>query len=146
MLDKSHIKSLIKNTLKNYNLYSDESFELVYGTIIQESLRGKYRRQQTKLWKYNVHALGICQVEKGTFDWLSQIYVGKFPELAKIQFIDLAYNDEISILLCRLRYLRDPNPIPSNLEGRAKYWKRIYNTTAGKGKPEEFIENYKKYS
>ena len=37
MLEKEYIKNLIEQTLKEYNLYSKEAFELVYGTIIQES-------------------------------------------------------------------------------------------------------------
>ena len=146
MLKKEELKQLIDDTLKAYNLYSVEASDLVYGTIAQESRLGHYRRQNVPLWLYNRHALGISQIEKNTFDWLQKVYVGRFPEIAKVQFIDLAYNDRMAILFCRLRYLIDSDPIPTDLEGQANYWKRIYNTKMGKGTPEEYIKNYKKYS
>ena len=145
-MDKKHLKKLIDDTLKKYNLYSVEGSELVYGTIAQESRLGYYRRQNVSLWDYHKHAIGIAQVEKNTFDWLQTVYVSKYPELAKIQFIDLAYNDEMAILFCRLRYRVNPEPIPKTLEGQARYWKEVYNTKYGKGTPEEYIKNYKKYS
>ena len=146
MLEKYDMKNLIDETLKKYNLYSQEASELIFGTISQESHLGKYRRQMVKNWDISKHAIGISQVERSTFNWLQTVFVGKIPQLSKIQFIDLAYNDEMAILFCRLRYLVDPNPIPKTLEKQAEYWKRIYNTKYGKGTPEEYIKNYKKFS
>ena len=79
MINKEHITRLIEKTLFEYDLYTKDAFDLVYGTIIQESRRGKYRRQMVKVWDYNKHAIGISQVEKGTFDWLTTSYLGKYP-------------------------------------------------------------------
>jgi hypothetical protein len=48
--------------------------------------------------------------------------------------------DKYACAMARLHYLRVPNPIPYDLEGIARYWKIFYNTAAGKGTPEKFIE------
>ena len=42
-------------------------------------------------------------------------------------------------------YLRARGALPpaDDVEGMAKYWKRNYNTFLGKGKPEEFVRNYR---
>lgn len=146
MLNKTQLKELVDSTLKDYDLYSPEASMLVYGTIIQESKRGTYLKQRVKNFDYNKHALGIPQIEKKTFLWLQKVYVGKYPELAKVKFKDLEYNLRYAILFCRLRYRIDPNPIPKTLEAQAEYWKRVYNSYKGKGKPEQYIKNYKKYA
>lgn len=146
MINKEDLQLLIASTLKKYNLYSDEACKLIYGTIAQESHLGKYRRQMVSNWDYNKHALGITQIEKNTFQWLQKIFVGLIPIVSKVQFIDLAYNDELAILFCRLRYRVDPRPIPKDLNGQAQYWKDIYNTKHGKGTVEEYINNYNIYS
>ena len=83
-------------------------------------------------------------VISGTTHWLQSVFVNRFPDILKVQFIDLCYNDKMATLFCRLRYLVDPNPIPTTLEKQAEYYKRIYNTRFGKATPEQYIKNYKK--
>ena len=146
MLDKDQLKELIDSTLKEYNLYSDEAFALVYGTIIQESRRGTYVKQKVRHFDIQKHAIGIGQMEMNTFDWLKRVFIGKYPWLINVNFPELQYNLKYSILFTRLRYLVDSEPIPKTLEGQAKYWKRIYNTVHGSGTPDQYIKNYKRYN
>ena len=146
MIHKDQLKDLITETLKEYKLYSPEAFDLVYGTIIQESKRGTYIKQCSKCFDYDKHGLGIAQIEKNTFLWLKNIFISRFPNLIYYDFKDLEYNLKASILFCRLRYLVDSQPIPKTLEGQAGYWKRIYNSYKGKGTPEQYIDNYIRYS
>lgn len=146
MIYKTQLKDLIERTLKEYNLYSYEAFQLVYGTIIQESKRGTYIRQNVDNFNINIHAVGIGQTEKGTFDWLKSSYEATIPDLANIKFEELEYNLKYSILFCRLRYRKDKQPIPKTLDEQAKLWKRVYNTIHGKGTVEEYLQNYKQYS
>ena len=55
-------------------------------------------------------------------------------------------NIAVQSALCRIHYRRDKHSIPSwdDLEGQAKYWKRVYNTSLGRGTTEHFIEANKK--
>jgi hypothetical protein len=57
----------------------------------------------------------------------------------------LEHNLVYQILMARTHYLRcDPNPLPAakDLKGQSELWKRAYNTTMGKGEPEEYVKNY----
>ena len=64
---------------------------------------------------------------------------------------DVAYrvmsNIALQVAFCRLKYRRDRKAIPSasDIEGQAKYWKRVYNTRLGKGTIEHFLEANKDY-
>jgi len=46
-------------------------------------------------------------------------------------------------LAARLYLARISAPIPSALEAQAQYWKTHYNTSAGKGTKEKFVEDVK---
>ena len=51
-------------------------------------------------------------------------------------------NMAVQAALCRIHYRRDRHSIPSwdDLEGQAKYWKRVYNTNLGRGTVKHFIK------
>lgn len=49
-----------------------------------------------------------------------------------------------SIIAGRLRYMNVPAAVPDDDLGQAKYWKRHYNTEAGKGTPEKFLKSLNK--
>jgi hypothetical protein len=48
-------------------------------------------------------------------------------------------------IFCRLHYKLIPEPIPETLEGRARYWKKYYNTNLGRGTIEEYVRNAQKF-
>lgn len=53
---------------------------------------------------------------------------------------EMAWNLRYAAAMCRVHYLRHPGPLPAigDLAGRARYWKRSYNTHLGAGRPEDF--------
>lgn len=148
-MNKLTLKSLIASVLKELNLHSDNAVNLLMGTAAQESHLGKYRRQLG-----GGPALGIFQMEPATFDDIVKNYLRYKPELAariervarisRFKAEDIENNDLLAICMARVHYLRVREAIPSDLEGWARYWKRYYNTSLGKGTEEEFIANYKK--
>lgn len=149
-MNKKQLRDLIISVLRELDLYSDDAVNLLMGTAAQESNLGKYRKQIG-----GGPALGIFQMEPSTFDDIRKNFLRFKPELAvKIERIgrisrfyapDLENNDRLAICMTRIHYLRVKEPIPNNLEGWAKYWKRYYNTNLGKGTEDEFIRNFKKY-
>ena len=54
-------------------------------------------------------------------------------------------NPAYAVAAARFQYFRVPEKIPTTLEGQAKYWKKYWNTAAGKGTPEQYIIHYKHY-
>ena len=138
---KEHLKELIENALKEYGLYSENAVNLLLGTAAQESKFGFYLRQLG-----GGPARGIFQMEEPTFDWLKGKY-GERYGLEDVEFKDLVWNLKAAAVFCRLRYLVDSLPLPdlNDIQGMARYWKRVYNTHKGKGTAAEFILNYNKY-
>ena len=138
---KEHLKELIENALKEYDLYSESAVMLLLGTAAQESKFGFYLRQLG-----GGPARGIFQIEEPTFDWLKGKYAEKYG-LEGVEFGDLIWNLKAAAVFCRLRYLVDSLPLPASTDipGMARYWKRVYNTHLGAGTAAEFILNYNKY-
>lgn len=148
-MDKVKLRNLITSVLKEIGLYSSDAVNLLMGTAAQESCLGRYRKQIG-----GGPALGIFQMEPDTFNDIVQNYLRYRPELtvkierlagiARFRAADLENNDLLSTCMARVHYLRVKEPIPPDLEGWARYWKRYYNTMLGKGTEEEFIANYKR--
>ena len=172
-MDKIKCKKLIKKVLKKFNLYSEDAAELVLMTLIHESMDFKYRRQlktATKVYsdESDFGGFGFGQIELNTHSSLYEHqlrykesrlieiinYFNLSSDKVSIDYIDdkeylnnktlLQYNDEYNILFVRLRYLPFAEKIPSDLIGKAKYWKKYYNTLLGKGEINDFVNNYAK--
>lgn len=144
---KDQLRKLIIRKTKEIGLFSDNAVELLMGTCAQESCLGKYRKQSG-----GGPALGIFQMEPATF---KDIYyhvlrfqsfllqkIKRAANVNELQPKDLIYNDNLAICMARVHYYRFKETIPDNLAGWAYYWKKYYNTPAGKGSEENFIKNY----
>lgn len=99
-------------------------------------------------------ALGIYQMEPATHDdaiaWLA-----RRPDTAPLVLIhrapqpdpraQLATNLAYATAMCRIQYWRRPEPLPAadDVAGLAAYWKRFWNTAAGRGDPDEFVRRWR---
>lgn len=93
---------------------------------------------------------GLTQVDEGTFDWLRMGYADtpigdavrdRFNiNLRKTRYQELETSPLLAMLFCRLRYMKAQGVIPDSLVGRAEYWKKWYNTSAGKGTVAGYIK------
>jgi hypothetical protein len=54
----------------------------------------------------------------------------------------LRFCDRWGVLMARLHYLRVAEPIPESAAGQAAYWKRHFNTVAGAGTVEQYLQNW----
>jgi hypothetical protein len=141
MFNKSQFKDLVERALKEKDLHSESAVQLVMGTVAQESNFGTYLRQTKG------PARGVSQMELPTFRWLQNSVDNKHPWVNGYSFEELEWDLKAAILFCRLRYLVDKQPLPAagDTQGQAKYYKRVYNTIAGKATVEQYLENYKRY-
>lgn len=65
--------------------------------------------------------------------WLNLRNIKPFiPDRKEIEYF-LVNDDRFACALARIKYLRDSQPIPYRPEKQGEYWKRVYNTSAGKG-------------
>jgi len=152
--NKHNLRETISDTLLKFNdfgLYSLNAIELIAATICHESVMGTYHRQIG-----GGPALGIAQMEPATEKDIWSNFL-KYKQKLSLKIFDvfgiisskpglLEINDEYSILMCRLHYYRIKEPLPGvDVIKMANYWKTHYNTIKGKGRVEEFVNNYNKY-
>jgi len=143
---KRYIKNIIIWALKQMDIYSPEAADLVFKTGMAET-GYKHLKQMG-----NGPAIGFFQVEPATLKDTMDNYVKYRPKLQerfkKLGFdeSDMEYrvmsNIALQAVFCRLKYKRDKYALPliGDLEGQAKYWKRVYNSHLGKGTIEHFME------
>ena len=119
---------------------------LLLGTCAVESNFGKYNRQILG------PALSVFQIEPFTFYDIKNRRNSYFMKAGyntiKLKAEDMLDDLKLSCLVCRLKYLDTPKPLPNSpddVEALARYWKQFYNTRLGKGSIEDFIEKYNRY-
>lgn len=156
MIDPKQFRDLVIDpTLKFMDLYSPSASELLLGTAIQES-RLTYLTQIDGDDDPFDHAMGVFQTEKVTINdiwdnWL--IYqpdvAAKLMEHCNFKFRpspkEVIWNLRYATVMARLHYRRVKEALPAagDLEGQARYWKKYYNTSLGKGTAEEYVKHFK---
>lgn len=142
---KREIREIIGSTLEILGLDSEDASSLIYRTGMAES---GYRALRQR----GGPALGFFQCELATAIDIWDNYVMYRPKY-RDKLFQLGFNDSnlefcllsnigLQVAFCRLHYRRVPTKLPKsdNLNSQAKYWKTHYNTVAGKGTIEHFIE------
>jgi len=148
--------------------YSLSIAHLLFGTAAQESCL-QWERQRTPRWEGKVGGFSKWQLETGSIGESIKMLKARpnllvratefvfsdpntpieWPDLINLDAILWALrmddNDKLGCLFSRLHYMRIPKPIPATIGGQAQYWKEYYNTFAGKGTPNQYIESWKRY-
>ena len=141
------IKAITEYALYKIHAYSDDALALVVRTGMAES---GYRA--LKGYGEGNPAIGFFQIEPATMNEMIDNYI-KYRSHYKKNLISLGMNFKkdtimsvmsnigVQAALCRIHYRRDKHSIPSwdDLEGQAKYWKRVYNTPKGRGTVKHFV-------
>lgn len=130
----------------------ERSVSILLGTVAQESCF-TYTRQIG-----GGPARGLCQIEGATEQSVWNDYLAYNPEIAAFvtsrcghggpDETALQYDMVYGILLARILYFwRDPERLPAveDIEAQSRDWKAWYNTSAGHGTPEQFVESYATY-
>lgn len=138
------LRRLIQNTLEPIGWWTQDVEELLILTAAAESNMGEY------LYQAPGPARGIFQMEPATEKDIWENYL-KFKPYITAHFEgvqrDLAGNLIYQIMIARVHYMRDKGSIPKAEQPMeiAKYYKRVWNTIAGKGSAEVAYAKYLKY-
>ena len=137
------IAGITNYVLEALQMHSQDAFDLVMRTGMQES-KFKHLEQLG-----DGPALGFFQVEPATANdiWYNYLMfksalrnnLALVAPMGPWSDFTIMSNIALQVALCRLKYRRNRDPIPSTIEGQASYWKAVYNTHKGAGKPEEFV-------
>lgn len=141
--------------------YAESVARLLMGTAAAESLL-KYRRQigfsmenpngAWGLWQTEQHAVAdsvrylarrrdvLAAAMRFAPSVSEAMCAGALPRLHMIRD-----DDRLACLFARLHYLRVAEAVPDDLRGQAGYWKRYYNTRAGKGTVEGYMDKWRVY-
>ena len=145
------IEDISVKTLEKMEMYSDDAVSMVMRTGFAET--GFRHLKQMG----DGPAIGFFQSEPNTIKDIWVNYALYRPNVRDCLLTlgydepDIEYrvmsNIALQVAFCRLQYRRDRYAIPStdDIEGQAKYWKRVYNTKLGKGTIEHFIKANKDY-
>ncbi len=121
---------------------NNTAYNLLLETAGAETIRGSFFDST----KYA--GMGLTQFDKmpfsDTYNRTSkniQIKVFNYfgIHLSYLEWEDLRYNPLLAMLFTRLKYRLISEEIPSDINGRAKYWKRHYNSELGKGTIEHYL-------
>jgi len=154
---RQFLKFVVIPTLQRIRLHSEVAVALTLGTCLKESLL-KYVVQRP-----NGPALGFGQMEPFTHDDLWRTFLPQFPQLsAQVTRLtgyleglsvppasELIGNAFYAVAMTRVRYYRVEEALPVfsehsdlNALSLARYWKKHYNTSEGKGNVEEALPHF----
>lgn len=126
---------------------NNTAVEMIIETAVAETGLGQIEDKTTGA------GMGLTQFDKFPFDDIKKRNMRLRPKILKelgvdialVEWDDLRYNDFLALLFTRLHYWLKGDPIPKTIEERARYWKLHYNTSAGKGTVEHYLEMNKRY-
>lgn len=153
MLNLAQFRELIvKSSLNDLMMYSEDAEELLIFTCAVESLGGTYIRQ------INGPALGIYQMEPATYNDIWQNFIkvnGRFSLMLlsnfNVAFMPeeqrLIYDLRFATAMARLHYYRIKEKLPNRNDINAiwKYYKKYYNTPSGKAEKDYSIQKYQAF-
>lgn len=154
MINAEQLRSLIiKPTLLDLVMYSEDAEELLMFTCAVESNGGEYLKQ------IKGPALGIYQMEPETYNDIWENYIKRktYVSLILLSNFDssrmppedrLVYDLRFATAMARLHYARIPEKLPSkdDVVGMWEYYKKYYNTVNGKAEHDTAIAKYVKYT
>lgn len=120
--------------------------QLLLGTACAETKLGAYPDNTPKTL-----GVGLCQHDQIGLDDIKQEGEQRHFDIVQklwgydmltIDLADLANDPLLSFICCRLSYKRIPAAIPNSLKDKAAYWKKHYNTVAGKGTEQHFVDAF----
>jgi|TARA_R110000823_G_scaffold266098_2_gene385918 hypothetical protein len=160
VISPTQIKSLIKSTCEKMGekFASDDAVTLVHETGLVESgykylrqlgdgpAKSFYQIEPASCVDSLVHYLKHRRSLMGMCAEASMVDLKHWQSYDEKLWSDiLEKNIAAGIVHCRIKYWRVPKPMPNTLEGRAKYWKKYYNTDQGKGTEEKYIDTVREY-
>jgi hypothetical protein len=125
----------------------DNTERMLIGTSVAETSLGTYPDAHP-----NKLGVGLMQMDRIAFEDVKARTRNAHKHTAvrrlsvdvdNVLFEELATCPMLSVLFARLFYMLVPEQFPSTDEGMADYWKEHYNTSAGEGTPEDFMNRSK---
>ena len=154
MIDANHLRDLaVVPACELLGIHSLAAEQLLMGTVAHESACGLYLRQKTGAGYGAAH--GIFQMEKITHQdhvkWIRDH--SRFSKPIEYEwgltywsvFENIVTDLKLAAVFCRIHYYNRTGPLPTDLIEQAQCWKAVYNTNAGAGTVEQYLEHWEHY-
>ena len=149
-LNRDQLRSFTEEVLAEMARLMDEprinsraAVNLLLGTAAQESQFGHC------LVEYSGGpGRGLNQItHKPNFYYLCAKYGDQIPYIAGKPFEQCKWDLKLSIIIARLWYWEDRDPLPDadDVEAMGVYWDQKFNRNPNAGTPAEFVANYRRY-
>src|SRR5690242_8124933 len=159
MIAIKHFREVIvRPALDALKLYSVAAEELLVITCAQESLGGTYLMQNDPKGYPVGPAIGPYQQERASYDdlwanfllyhplWIGRLTLAGLPVAGKPDADVMAFEWRYATQIARLLYYRYPEPIPDDLEGQMKLYKKRWNTELGAATLADVRRNYERFT
>ena len=140
----NHVKRLARIVVNGLG-GSENVYYQMLGTAAVETHCGQYPDDNPKslgvgLYQHDQIRIDDIQQEgeQRHFDIVKNLWGYDIPS---IKLAELAYDPLLSTICARLGYKRIPEACPSNILDQAVYWKKYWNTGAGKGTIEHYLDS-----
>ncbi|MDX1808313.1 MAG: hypothetical protein R3331_02110 [Sulfurospirillaceae bacterium] len=78
----------------------------------------------------------VARTPQSTKDLIKKVYD---IDIDQVSILALQWSPLLSTIFARLFYMLRPGAIPDTIQGRAQYWKQYYNTFAGAGTVQHYL-------
>jgi hypothetical protein len=146
---------VVRPTLELLEMGGAAAEDLLVGTALHESGLEAFDQWTGAGDEQLGPAIGVYQIEPATLLDLERSFLRYRPRLwerlealtaeAPARELQLATNLAFATAVARLLYWRAPEPLPAagDADALALYWKRHFNTAAGKGDPALWAAKYR---
>ena len=142
LTDKAHAKHLALTICGTLGGSADAAVALLLETAAAETQLGTYADPTPNgagRGCCQIDPIGLVDIQANSTEHFPRV-LGSFGyDLSAVTIDDVQDDPKLAFILCRLHYMRVPEPIPATRTARAEYWKRHYNTAAGKGTVEHYL-------
>jgi len=150
LIKKEHLLDYVKEVCTVLGNGNNANADLlILGTIAQETHLGTYKDPTPTSAGQSIaqfDEMPFNDVVDRTSEKDRQRCIDAWDiDVKKITWREIWHNPFLAVLFVRLKYKLVPSIIPIELELMAQYYKKWYNSSAGKATPEEFINNYMLY-
>lgn len=142
------VKSIAKEVTEGLG-GNDNVYRQMMGTTATETHCGLYPDDNPEskgvgLYQHDQIRIDDIQQEgeQRHFDIVKKLWGYSIPNIV---LADLAYDPLLSTICARLGYKRVPALCPSTTLEQAIYWKKYWNTTAGKGTVDHYLDSVDEY-
>lgn len=145
LVNPAQVREIVVAVCGVLGLAGGFAVDMLIETAAQETHLGTYRDTTpygAGRGLFQIDLIAFQDIQARTKPADAKLILDNFGfDIKKVSHNALDSSPLLAAIFCRLFYKLIPEVIPSSVGARAAYWKKYYNTTAGKGSADAYIKN-----